>query len=400
MQRHLRHRAHAARRTRAAPPSGILFEPVLRPGKVVPSNNALRHHPRQHRALRGRGRRPGHRRGADDPRRGTRSRATSTSAELEALHRPRSARPHAAACMVTVTNNSGGGQPVSLANLRGRRSRLPRGTACRCSSTPAGSPRTPTSSSCASRGRRDARPSSIAREMFDLADGCNDVARRRTAWSTSAACCSLRRRRAGRRQASNLLILTEGFVTYGGLAGRDLEAMAQGFDEVLDEDYLRYRMRIDRVPRRAPRRGRRADRRAAGRPRHLHRRGRTSARTSRRASFPGRRSSCALYRHAGIRAVEIGSVMFGRTRPGDGRDDPPAHGAGAPGDPAARLHAEPHRLRRSRRSARCSRAATRSAACASSSRRRCCGTSPRVLGRRGTEGPGTAPRSPARSAVG
>jgi tryptophanase len=116
------------------------------------------------------------------------------------------------------------------------------------------------------------------------------------------------------RRADNLLILTEGFVTYGGLAGRDLEAMAQGFREVLDEDYLRYRIAstgylgrhiADRgVPIVEPPGGHAIYIDAGSFLPHIP-----------PEQFPGQALLCALYRHAGIRAVEIGSVMFGRTDP-------------------------------------------------------------------------------------
>ena len=126
------------------------------------------------------------------------------------------------------------------------------------------------------------------------------------------------------RRANNLLILTEGFVTYGGLAGRDLEAMAQGFIEVLDEDYLQYRIRSVALPGRAPAGGRAcrsSSRRAATPSTSMPP---PSARTSRREQFPGQALVVALYRHAGIRAVEIGSVMFGGDDPETGdRSHPP-----------------------------------------------------------------------------
>jgi tryptophanase len=114
-----------------------------------------------------------------------------------------------------------------------------------------------------------------------------------------------------------LLILTEGFVTYGGLAGRDLEAMAQGFREVLDEDYLHYRLRSVEylgqgllqagVPIVEPPGGHAIYIDAAAFLPHIP-----------PAKFPGQALVCALYRQAGIRAVEIGSVMFGRIDPHTG----------------------------------------------------------------------------------
>jgi tryptophanase len=106
------------------------------------------------------------------------------------------------------------------------------------------------------------------------------------------------------------LILTEGYVTYGGLAGRDLEAMAQGFQEVLHEDYLQYRIRTTEYV------GERL--RAAGVP-IVERPGGHAIYLDAAAfcphlpaaQFPGQALVAALYRHAGIRAVEIGSLMFG-----------------------------------------------------------------------------------------
>ena len=135
------------------------------------------------------------------------------------------------------------------------------------------------------------------------------------AWSISAACSSCAT--TSWLSANNLLILTEGFVTYGGLAGRDLEAMAQGFQEVLDEHYLEYRLRstaylgehllaagIQIVE---PPGGHAIYIDAAAFCSHLP-----------PEQFPGQARICALYRHAGIRSVEIGRLMFGAIDPATG----------------------------------------------------------------------------------
>jgi tryptophanase len=222
-------------------------------------------------------------------------------------------------CMVTVTNNSGGGQPVSLANLRELRAVCDRHgiplflDACRFAENAyLIKQREP------GQGGRSAR--AIAREMFDLADGATISAKKDGLVNIGGVLLMRDDRLAAR--ANNLLILTEGFVTYGGLAGRDLEAMAQGFVEVLDEDYLQYRLRsvaylgehllkagVQIVE---PPGGHAIYIDAAAFCPHIP-----------PAQFPGQALVCALYRHAGIRAVEIGSVMFGRVDPDTGESSHP-----------------------------------------------------------------------------
>src|SRR5258708_37396840 len=157
--------------------------------------------------------------------------------------------------------------------------------------------------------------------MFDLADGATISAKKDGMVNIGGVL--LVRDAALFQRASNLLILTEGFVTYGGLAGRDLEAMAQGFAEVLHEDYLEYRIRSvaylgegltkHGVQVIEPPGGHAVYVDAAHFCKHLP-----------PEQFPGQALLCALYRYAGIRAVEIGSVMFGKIDPATGETTHPA----------------------------------------------------------------------------
>ena len=210
-------------------------------------------------------------------------------------------------CMVTITNNSAGGQPVSLENIRAVRSVCKEHDiplfldACRFAENAYFiKQREP--------GMQDATPRAIAREVFDLADGATISAKKDGLVNIGGLL--LLRDETLARKARNSLILTEGFPTYGGLAGRDLEAMAQGFKEVLDEHYLKYRLRsvsylgeklLDAgVPILEPPGGHAIFIDAKRFCPHLV-----------VAQFPGQAVVVGLYRLAGIRSVEIGSVMFG-----------------------------------------------------------------------------------------
>jgi tryptophanase len=208
--------------------------------------------------------------------------------------------------MLTVTNNSGGGQPVSMANIAAAREVCARHgiplylDACRFAENAWFiQQREP--------GYSDWTPRRIAQKMFSLADGCTFSAKK-DAFANIGGFLSTNDDHLA-RQETNLLILTEGFPTYGGLAGRDLDAIAVGLEEVLDPDYLRYRITstgyLGRhiadhgVPIVEPPGGHAIYIDAGLMLPHIPRR-----------EFPGQALAVELYRHAGIRGVEIGSVMF------------------------------------------------------------------------------------------
>jgi tryptophanase len=210
--------------------------------------------------------------------------------------------------MITVTNNSGGGQPVSLANLRAYADLLHRHgkplvlDACRFAENAM-------LVKLREEGQGSRTPREIARAMFDLADGCL-VSAKKDGLANIGGFIALRDARWV-EAARNLLILTEGFPTYGGLAGRDLEAIAVGLEEVLHEDYLAYRLRTAEylgerllaagVPIVEPTGGHAVYLDARGFLPHLG-----------PEDYPAWALSLALYLEGGIRGVEIGSVMFGK----------------------------------------------------------------------------------------
>lgn len=214
-------------------------------------------------------------------------------------------------CMLTVTNNSGGGQPVSMANIRATKKLLNRHgiplflDACRFAENAFFIKKR-------ERGYATKSVREIAREMFSYADGCT-MSAKKDALVNMGGFLALNDDDIAMK-ARNLLIVTEGFPTYGGLAGRDLEAIAQGLEEVLDEHYLTYRIRSveylgekltsSGIPIVQPPGGHAiyldAKRFAPHIPPHR---------------YPGQAIVCELFRVGGIRSVEIGSVMFGKYDP-------------------------------------------------------------------------------------
>jgi tryptophanase len=218
--------------------------------------------------------------------------------------------------MVTVTNNSGGGQPVSLENLRGVRQLCDRYRkplfldACRFAENAY-------FVKVREEGQGRRAPKEIAREMFSLADGCT-MSAKKDGLSNIGGFLAMNDD-AWAERARNLLILTEGFPTYGGLAGYDLEAIARGLEEVVEESYLRYRIRSTEYL---------ADKLVSAEVPIIRPAGGHAIYLDARAllpqipplSYPGVALTNALYIEAGIRGVEIGTVMFG-LRP-DGTEVP------------------------------------------------------------------------------
>jgi tryptophanase len=230
---------------------------------------------------------------------------------LEALIRERGSA-NVPVVFVTITNNSGGGQPVSLENLRGVRAICDRHDiplfldACRFAENAwFVHEREP--------GQATRPVPDIVREMASLADGMT-MSAKKDGLANIGGWLALNDDRLAER-CRNLLILTEGFPTYGGLAGRDLEAIAQGLTEVVDEDYLRYRIRSTAYL------GDALD--EAGVPVVLPIGGHAVYLDARALlphipplQYPGQALAVALYREGGIRGCEIGTVMFGRAPDG------------------------------------------------------------------------------------
>jgi tryptophanase len=208
--------------------------------------------------------------------------------------------------MITVTNNSGGGQPVSLANIE----------AAKAVTSKHGIPLYLDACRFAENAwfirQREAdyagwTPKQIAQKMFRLADGCTFSAKKDAFANIGGFLCTNDDRLA--RLETDLLILTEGFPTYGGLAGRDLEAIAVGLEEVLDPDYLRYRIvSTEYLGRHIAKEGVPIVEPPGGHAIYIDA-GRMLPHIP-AGQFPGQALAVELYRHAGIRSVEIGSVMF------------------------------------------------------------------------------------------
>ncbi len=210
--------------------------------------------------------------------------------------------------MLTITNNSGGGQPASLENIRGaaaiyRQHGIPFILdACRFAENAYFIKlREP--------GHHDRQVRDIVAEVFSLTDGCTMSAKKDGLVNIGGFIAL--RNRDWVEQLRSLLILTEGFPTYGGLAARDLEAMAVGLEEVLDERYLEYRLAATRylaeglaragIPTVQPPGGHAVYIDAKAFLPHVP-----------PGEFPGQSLACELYLAEGIRSCEIGSAMFGR----------------------------------------------------------------------------------------
>lgn len=211
-------------------------------------------------------------------------------------------------CMLTVTNNSGGGQPVSMQNIRETKELLKKYDiplfldACRFAENAYFIKQR-------EKGFENKTVKEISQEMFSHADGAT-MSAKKDGMSNSGGFLAMNDDEMI-KQAQELLIITEGYLTYGGLTRRDLAALAVGFEEVLDEEYLKYRIgqvaylgqKLDEygVPHLKPTGGHGVYLDAKLFAPHIP-----------AEKFPAQSIVCEIYRVSGVRTVEIGSLMFGK----------------------------------------------------------------------------------------
>ena len=211
-------------------------------------------------------------------------------------------------CIITVTNNSGGGQPVSMQNIKEVKSICKKHNislfidACRFAEN------------CyfikkREKGYAGIPIPEIVRELFSYSDGCT-MSAKKDAFANIGGFLAMRNEELAVK-CRNLLIITEGFTTYGGLAGRDLEAIAIGLKEVMEEDYLQYRIRsIEYLTEKLIAAGVPVVQPAGGHAVYLDAKAMLPHIPSNQ--YPGQALVSALYVEGGIRGVEIGSLMFGK----------------------------------------------------------------------------------------
>lgn len=210
--------------------------------------------------------------------------------------------------MITVTNNSNGGQPVSMENIRNTKKVAMKYNiplfidACRFAENAYFiKKREP--------GYENKSVKEIAQEMFALADGCT-MSAKKDALVNMGGFLALNDDELAMK-ARNILVVTEGFPTYGGLSGRDLEAIAQGLEEVVDEHYLTYRIRsVEYLGEKLTKSGVPILQPPGGHAIYLN--AKKFAPHILPEHYPGQSIVCELYICGGIRSVEIGSVMFGK----------------------------------------------------------------------------------------